>query len=120
MRHRAPSPNKVAAESSSTNGYLLELAQKERAVWELRERRKELDHQLRVAEQELDLHKRQLSLFRSAELPNSAAPDSEVNSNNTDQTEAITKFAGDGISAVTAIWNDVLSATIGQQTLRKI
>ena len=84
------------------------LAEKERSVFELRERRKEIIAALEVAEAELLTLKRDIALYGMREVKEDPPP-----------SEAMTKIAEGGLNAVTAIWHDVISATIGQQATRK-
>lgn len=112
LRHRPASPLKLETDDRSAR--LLNLARKERALFELKERRRELEAQIRHAEMDLDSAKRQLAIGCST--PNS--PLKPLSSNVVRQTsqrdkemEALQHIA-EGMSA---IWKDVVQATIGEQ-----
>lgn len=110
IRHRPPSPLKFdqpPVEERSLR--LLDLAKRERALFELKERRLELDHQIRLAETELDLAKRQLMNGPSPLKVISGNSGTTRNATKEKDMEAMQHLV-DGVSA---IWKDVVQATVG-------
>lgn len=87
-------------------------------MWELREERRELDVRLREAEKELQILQRQLLRTRQDQ---SVSRDRQRNAIAVEinQTETMNRLAEGSLNAVTAIWNDVVNATLGQQAARK-
>lgn len=112
VRQRPVSPLKLETDERSRR--LLDLARKERALSELKERKRELESQIHHAELDLDSAKRQLAI--GCVTPNS--PLRPLSSNVVQSTnqrnkemEALQHIA-EGMSA---IWKDVVQATIGEQ-----
>lgn len=112
MRQRPVSPLKLACEqvTDERSALLLELARQERSLSELREKKKELESQIRSAENNLHAAKKQLS--------SGSSPLKPVSGNivrpyvyKEKEMETLQNLA-DGVSA---IWKDVLGATIGDQ-----
>lgn len=110
VRHRPPSPLKFdqpPVEERSQR--LLDLAKKERALSELKERRLELDCQIRRAESELDLAKRQL-MSGPSPLKVISGNKGTNKSPLKDKDLETMQHLVDGVSA---IWKDVVQATVG-------
>lgn len=119
IRHRPPSPLKPAftdALKDDRSQQLLDLAKKERALSDLRERKRELEILIQSAEGELLSAKRQLALNNN---PLQGILSNNHNMNNSTrnilQKEKEMETLQHLAEGVSAIWKDVVHATMGDQ-----
>lgn len=112
VRHRPPSPLKQDCDTTSDDRstHLLALARQERTLFELREKKKELESQIRKAEIELHSAKKQLA-SNDSPLKSISVNCNIPNIHREKESETFHNLA----EGVTAIWKDVLGATIGEQ-----
>lgn len=125
LRQRPASPLKVDHDDSCRSVRLLDLAKKERALSELKERKRELEAQIANAEMELDLAKRQLTIGCSSNatplkalstniVRNSVGSVASTEARREKDLEPFQHIA----EGMACIWKDVVQATIGEQAKR--
>lgn len=112
VRQRPSSPLKLDVLPDDRSTRLLDIAKKERALSELKEKRRELEAQIRQQELDLDLAKRQLASETNPLTPMSTNTSRKALPKEKDM-EALQNIA-EGMSA---IWNDIRQATIGDQSI---
>ncbi|KAJ8604232.1 hypothetical protein MRB53_041884 [Persea americana] len=116
-RQRPPSPLKYDAEGPQITVLLEALAQQERIVRELKEQRDDIDSRLKSSERKFRVLHSQLATLRCHPA---VLKERSVQQLREDQSEPLSRLAEGGINAVTAIWHDVVNATMGQQAKTNI
>lgn len=117
IRHRPASPNKnllADAVSHDQSQQLLQLATKERALQDLRERKRELELQISQAESDVAAAKKELAMTNnSSRVLTNNNNAKNINTRNILQKEKEMETLQHLAEGVSAIWKDVVHATIG-------
>ncbi|CCG81912.1 protein of unknown function [Taphrina deformans PYCC 5710] len=118
VRHRPASPHKnpgLDAISHDQSQQLLDLATKERALQDLRERKKELEVQIMHAESDVASAKKLLAMSNNpSRILTNNSNAKNINPRNILQKEKEMETLQHLAEGVSAIWKDVVQATIGE------